>query len=378
MIPKRVREIELSGIRKMFEMADDDCLNLGLGQPDFQPPEDIIEAYKDAMTEGNNGYGSTFGLEPLKEEIADHLTKYKSGITKDNIIITVGATQAFKITTEVLVDDSREVLYPEPGFVLYEPQIKLARGEPVSYPVLQENEFVPDLDDLEERRTDDTSAIILNSPGNPTGGVFPEKDVKEIIEWAQDNDIIIISDEVYEMMIYKGEHNSFLNDDYDNVISINSFSKTFAMTGWRIGYLTTKEEWIDQIGKLHYYTIACPPNPTQHAVLYAMRNRMDFIEEMNETFKERRDIIVDRLNDIPGFDCLKPRGAFYVFPSFDFDITSKELAMKLLHNGVLATPGSAFGPTGEGHLRFSYANSTENIEAAMDIIEEVVADLEVE
>ncbi|MFW6195851.1 MAG: pyridoxal phosphate-dependent aminotransferase [Thermoplasmatota archaeon] len=378
MIPKRVQEIELSGIRKMFEMADDDALNLGLGQPDFQPPEDVIDAYKQAMMDGNNGYGSTYGLEPLRDEIADHLTRYKSGITKDNVIITVGATQAFKITMDVLVDDSREVLYPEPGFVLYEPQIKLARGEPIPYPVLQENEFVPDLEDLKERTTENTRAIILNSPGNPTGGVFPQEDVNRIIEWAQENDIIIISDEVYEMMIYEGEHASFLNDDYDNVISINSFSKTFAMTGWRIGYLTTKEEWIEQIGKLHYYTIACPPNPTQHAVLYAMRNRMDFIEEMNETFKERRDIIVDRLNDIPGFDCLKPRGAFYVFPSFDFDLTSKELAMKLLHNGVLTTPGSAFGPTGEGHLRFSYANSTENIESAMDIIEEVVADLEVE
>ena len=378
MIPKRVREIELSGIRKMFEMADDDALNLGLGQPDFQPPEDVIDAYKKAMTDGNNGYGSTYGLEPLREEIADHLTRYKKDISKENVLITVGATQAFRVTTEVIVDDSTEILYPEPGFVLYEPQIKLARGKPVQYPVLQKNKFVPDLEDLEERKTDKTRAIILNSPGNPTGGVFPEKDVKEIIEWAQDNDIVIISDEVYEMMIYEGKHNSFLSDDYDNVIGINSFSKTFAMTGWRIGYLTTREDWVEQIGKLHYYTIACPPNPTQHAVLYAIQNRMDFIEEMNETFKERRDIIVDRLNDIPGFDCLKPRGAFYVFPSFDFDLTSKELAMKLLHNGVLVTPGSAFGPTGEGHLRFSYANSTENIQAAMDIIEEVVAGLDVE
>ncbi len=378
MIPKRVREIELSGIRKMFEMADDDALNLGLGQPDFQPPEDVIDAYKKAMMDGNNGYGSTYGLEPLKEEIASHLTRYKQDISQENVIITVGATQAFKVTTEVIVDDAREVLYPEPGFVLYEPQIKLARGKPVSYPVLQENKFVPDLEDLEERRTENTKAIILNSPGNPTGGVFPQKDVDKIIDWAQENDITIISDEVYEMMVYEGEHSSFLNDDYENVIAINSFSKTFAMTGWRIGYLTTKEEWVNQIGKLHYYTIACPPNPTQHAVLYAMQNRMDFVEEMTETFRKRRDIIVDRLNDITGFDCLKPKGAFYVFPSFDFGLTSKELAMKLLKNGVLATPGSAFGPTGEGHLRFSYANSTENIQAAMDIIEEVTADLDVE
>ena len=374
MIPKRIRDIELSGIRKMFEMADENTINLGLGQPDFQPPEDVIEAYKTAMVEGNNGYGSTYGLSSLREEIAQHLTKYRSDITKENVLVTVGATQALKIALETTIHNGVEVLYPEPGFVLYEPQTKISGGKPVPYPVEQEHDFIPQIDELEERRTDKTKGIILNSPGNPTGGVFPKKDVKKIIEWAEENKLLIFSDEVYEMMIYEGEYESFLGD-YENVIAINSFSKTFAMTGWRIGYLATKKDWVEQIGKIHYYNVACPPTPTQHAVLYALKNRLDFVEEMNSRFKDRRDKIVERLNNIPGIDCLKPRGAFYVFPSFDYDISSKELAMKMLDKGLLATPGSAFGPTGEGHLRFSYANSTENINKGMDILEEVVKDI---
>ncbi|MFW6041040.1 MAG: pyridoxal phosphate-dependent aminotransferase [Thermoplasmatota archaeon] len=376
MIPKKIRDIEMSGIRKMFEMADKDSINLGLGQPDFQPPADVIDAYTQAMSDGHNGYGSTYGLYELREEVANHLSQYKPKLNVDNILITIGATQSFKISTETLIQEGVEVLYPEPGFVLYEPQIKLADGIPISYPVEQKNEFVPQVEYLEERRTNKTKVIIVNSPGNPTGGVFPKKNVKEIIGWAQENDIAIISDEVYEMMVYDEEHVSFLGD-YENVIAINSFSKTFAMTGWRIGFMAARKDWIKEFGKVHYYNIACPPNPPQHAILYAMRNRLDYVEDMVKTFKKRRDIIVDRLNKISGFNCLVPKGAFYVFPSFDFDITSYELVMKLLENGVIASPGSAFGPTGEGHIRFSYANLTENIKAAMDIIEEVVSDLDV-
>ena len=374
MITQKVREVELSGIRKMFEMADEDSINLGLGQPDFQPPEGAIEAYYQAMRDGKNGYGSTYGLEDLRERIAEEYSKYKSGLSKDNVMMHVGATQAFRVTTESVIEKGDEVLYPEPGFVLYDSQIKLAEGRPVSYPVEQKNDFVPQIDDLEERRTEDTKAIILNSPSNPTGGVFPEEDIKKIVEWARENGLLILSDEVYERMIYEGEHKSFLGD-YENVIMINSFSKVFAMTGWRVGYIVTKKDWIQEIGKLNYYNIACPPTATQHAVLHALENEMDFVRDMTKTFQERRDIIVDRLNSIPGFECLKPKGAFYVFPSFDFDLTAKEFAMEIMEEGLIVTPGTAFGPTGEGHLRFSYANSTENIKEAMDIVERVAEEL---
>ncbi|MEF8834916.1 MAG: pyridoxal phosphate-dependent aminotransferase [Candidatus Thermoplasmatota archaeon] len=375
MISQKVRDVELSGIRKMFEMADEDTINLGLGQPDFQPPEGAIDAYYKAMREGHNGYGSTYGLDELRKEIANDYSRYKSGLDKENVLMHVGATQAFKVTTESIIQNGDEVLYPEPGFVLYDSQIKLAGGKPISYPVEQKHGFVPQIDELEKRVTSNTKAIIVNSPSNPTGGVFPEDEVKKIIDWAKENDLLIISDEVYEKMIYEGEHVSFLGD-YENVIMINSFSKVFAMTGWRVGYTITQKDWVEELGKVNYYNIACPPIATQHAVLHALRNEMDFVNNMTNTFQERRDIIVNRLNDIPGFDCLKPKGAFYVFPSFDLDLTAKELAMELLDNGMIATHGTAFGPTGEGHLRFSYANSTENIKKAMDIVEETVADLE--
>ncbi len=375
MISKKIRDVELSGIRKMFEMADEESINLGLGQPDFQPPEGAIEAYYQAMRDGHNGYGSTYGLEDLRKEIARDYTRYKSGLSEENVLMHVGATQAFRVTTESVIEDGEEVLYPEPGFVLYDSQIKLADGKPVSYPVEQKNDFVPQIEDLEERITSKTKAIIVNSPSNPTGGVFPKREVERIVDWAKENDLVIISDEVYEKMVYEGEHISFLGD-YENVIMINSFSKVFAMTGWRVGYTITRKDWIEELGKVNYYNIACPPTATQHAVLHALRDEMDFVENMTGTFHERRDVIVERLNSIPGIECLKPKGAFYVFPSFDFDLSSKELAMELLNNGVIATPGTAFGPTGEGHLRFSYANSTENIEKGMDIVEETVADLD--
>jgi len=374
MISQKVRDVELSGIRKMFEMADEDTINLGLGQPDFQPPEGAIAAYYQAMRDGHNGYGSTYGLEELREAIANDYSRYKSGLDKENVLMHVGATQAFRITTESIIEEGEEVLYPEPGFVLYDSQIKLAGGKPVPYPVEQRYDFVPQIEDLEKRKTPKTKAIIVNSPSNPTGGVFPEEEVRKIVSWAEENDLLIISDEVYEKMIYKGEHVSFLGD-YENVIMINSFSKVFAMTGWRVGYTITRKDWVEELGKVNYYNIACPPTATQHAVLHALKNELDFVDNMTETFRERRDIIVDRLNDISGFECLKPKGAFYVFPSFDFDLTSKELAMELLDEGVIVTPGTAFGPTGEGHLRLSYANSTENIEKAMDIVEDVAENL---
>ncbi len=375
-INNQVRRMKLSGIRKMFKLADETTINLGLGQPDFQPPEDVIEVYWKAMLDGNNCYGSTYGFPALRDEIAHHQSKYRSDLIGENIMITVGATQALRIALESTVDKGNEVLYPEPGFVLYAPQIRLTGAKPVPYPVHQNNDFIPSLEKLEELRTSKTKAIIVNSPGNPTGGVFAEKAVKQITEWARENDMLIISDEVYEMMVYEGNHVSFLGD-YDNVISINSFSKTFAMTGWRIGFMVTQSDWIEQIGKLHYYTVACPPTPPQHAILYALKERLDFVENMTRTFKKRRDVIVSRLNDIPGIDCITPKGAFYAFPSIDLGMSSDKFALMLLEKGVLATPGNAFGPAGEGHIRFSYANSTENIHKAMDIIEEMVEGLDI-
>ncbi len=374
MISERVKKIELSGIRKYFEMASEDTINLGIGQPDFQPPEGAIEAYHEAMKKGHNGYGSTYGLLELREEIAREYSKYEDGLSKDNVLIHVGATQAFKIITESFIEEGDEVLYPEPGFVLYDSQVELAGGEPVPYPVEQRYDFIPQIEHLEERKSPNTKAIIVNSPSNPTGGVIPEKDIEKICDWAEENDVIVFSDEVYEKMVYGKRHDSFLGN-CDNVIMINSFSKTFAMTGWRVGFIIGSEEWIEELGKVNYYNVAAPPTPTQYAVLHALKHEEKFLNEMTATFRQRRDVIVERLNEIDGIECLKPEGAFYVFPSFDLDVSSEELVNKLLDEGVLATPGTAFGSTGEGHIRFSYANSTEQIEKAMAIVSDVVKEL---
>ncbi len=375
MFSERVNEIELSGIRKYFEMADESTINLGIGQPDFDPPKETIEAYYQAMRNGHNGYGSTYGIEKLRVEIADEYSKYEPRLTKENVLIHVGATQAFKIITESIVDDHVEILCPNPGFVLFEPQVKLAGGVPVTYPVKQENDFVPQVEDLEERRTSKTKAIIVNSPSNPCGGVFPKSAIEDIVEWARENDIVIISDEVYDHLTYGKEHESFLGK-YEKAIMVSSFSKRFAMTGWRVGFIITKNEWIEELGKVNYYNIANPAHPTQHAVLHALRYEDEFVKEMKETFRKRRDVIVERLNDIRGFECLEPKGAFYAFPSFDFDMTGEELTEKIMENGALVTPGTAFGSAGEGHIRLSYANSIDNIKRAMDIIEKTVEELD--
>ncbi|MFO8110091.1 MAG: aminotransferase class I/II-fold pyridoxal phosphate-dependent enzyme [Thermoplasmata archaeon] len=367
MITERIRQVKLHDIRKLFEMADDSTINLGQGQPDFQPPTDVIDEVHRAMRAGNNMYGSHFGLTELRKEIASVYSPLKTDITKDNVLITVGATQGLRITLESFVDIGDEVLYPDPGFVLFSPHIELARGRPVSYPIKKDSEFVPDIDDLELCRTDKTKALIVNSPSNPTGGVIPESRVKEIVEWAQEHDILIISDEVYDKFVYRGKHVSFLRD-YDNVVMVNSFSKSFAMTGWRLGFMITRDDWIQKLGSIHSYNIACPINPIQHAVLYALREKTDFVDEMISTFKERKKLMIDGLNDITGFDCITPKGAFYVFPSYDFDIPSRQLALKLLKEGVLTAPGRTFGAAGEDHLRLSYANSSENIERGLEII----------
>ncbi|MBS3816341.1 MAG: pyridoxal phosphate-dependent aminotransferase [Candidatus Thermoplasmatota archaeon] len=377
MFSERVSKVELSGIRKFFEMADENTINLGIGQPDFQPPRSAIEAYRDAMLNGHNGYGSTSGLVELREEIAKEYSKYRPGLTKDNVLIHTGATQGLKIITESLVDDHIEVLCPQPGFVLYEAQVRLAGGNTISYPLKKENDFIPTLEDLEERRTPNTKAMIVNSPSNPSGAVYPDDRIKEMVDWAKEHDIVVISDEVYEKLVYGEDHKSFLGKG-DNVVMVNSFSKRFAMTGWRIGFSIAREDWIKKLGKINYYNIACPPNPTQHAALHALRNESDFVEKMYDTFLKRRDIIVDRLNQIEGFDCMMPKGAFYVFPRYSFDMGAEELAKKILENGVLAVPGTAFGPAGKGHIRFSYANSKENINKALDIIEDAAADWKID
>lgn len=374
MFANRLDGIKPSGIRKMFEMAAKDSIQLGLGEPDFNPPEVAIEAVKRAMDAGENGYGSIYGLPELREAVAEYCQRYDDSITSENVVITVGGSEALKATAFTFYNPGDEVLYPDPGFVLYEPHAQLHGAKPVPYPLLKENHFRPRQEDLEKLITPRTKALIVNSPSNPCGSVFSEEDVKMIVDMATDNNLVLISDEVYDRIVYDDVHRSFLGR-YENTVFINSFSKTLAMTGWRIGYFVARKEMVRKIGLSHYYTVACPATPLQHGVLAALRDGPGFTDRMVAEFRKRREIIVSEVNKIDGLHCLMPEGAFYVLPTFDFDIDDVELVTRMVKAGVICTPGSAFGENGAGHIRFSYANSEENIRKGLGIVRDVLGQL---
>lgn len=371
----RTKRLEISGIRKMFELAGPDSINLGLGELDFQPADVAIEALSKAVLDGHNGYGPTRGIPELREALAQRLTRYRSDVEAENVLITAGGTQGLLVTAMTIFDHGDEVLTPDPGFVIYQPHVIMCGATPLRYSLKFENNFQPNPDEILELVTPRTKAIIVNSPNNPTSGILEKDTIKALRDIAADHDLVIISDEVYDEIIFDGEHNSMLNPDYDNVVYINSFSKTYAMTGWRTGYLASSKYMVNQLAKLQYYNIACPPTPIQKAVYAAVMHAQEQVQERAERLKGRRDIIVKLCNDIEGFECLKPKGAFYAFPTFDHDISSEDFAMKLLKAGVICAPGSAFGKGGEGHLRFSFANSTENIEKGMEIVERAAAEI---
>jgi aspartate aminotransferase len=373
MFAKRARGLEMSGIRRMFEMAGSEAINLGLGEPDFQPPAHILEAMKEALDRGHNKYGPTSGLGDLRRVLAE---RHSDGadVQDENVIVTTGATEALCLTMQTFIEPGDEVLVPDPGFVLFAPHVHLAGGVPVFYPLLEEGGFLPRLEDLESLVTPRTRALVVNTPSNPTGSVMGEREVESIVEFVENRGLLLISDEVYDSIVYEKGHRTFLGRT-ENLVYVNSFSKVFAMTGWRLGYLIAPAEYVRTMAKVHYFMVACPPTPAQHAVLAGLKTADDFVKQMVTEFRRRRDRIVKRLNEIPGFRCLLPEGAFYAFPSYTHAVTSVDLALRLLKAGVICSPGSAFGKRGEGHLRFSYANSLEMIGRAMDIVASVSEEL---
>ena len=360
----------MSGIRKIFDMAQGEVINLGLGEPDFHPPPEAKEAIYEAVKKGYNKYGPSRGFPELREAIAEKYSKY-ADITAENVLITVGGTEAFLAVMLSLIDLGDEVLYPNPGFVLYRPHTIIAEGKPVDYPILQENEFVPTQEDLQKRITKRTKAIIVNYPNNPTGGVLREEDIKMIVEIAEENDLIIISDEVYFHLVYDSPPQTFLGK-YDKLIFINSFSKEFAMTGWRLGYIIAPKDIIEQVSKIHYYTVACPQSPIEYAALIALQKSGYYTEMMRERFKKRRDLMYQLLSKIDGVKPNLPKGAFYMFPKITLDADPMDIVKEMVKNGVLCTPGEAFGSAGKKHIRFSYAASEEDIKKAMEIFNAVL------
>ncbi|MEE8357993.1 MAG: aminotransferase class I/II-fold pyridoxal phosphate-dependent enzyme, partial [Candidatus Hydrothermarchaeales archaeon] len=298
----------------------------------------------------------------------------ENGIKTDEeeLIVTSGASEALALALLAVVNPGDEVLIPDPGFVSYAPLIRTASGVPVPFKVKVEDEFEYALDEIEARINDNTRAIIINSPGNPTGAVLSKDVIKGVAEICEKRELFVISDEVYEKIIYKGHHYS-IGKYTDWAITVNGFSKSYAMTGLRLGYVQSKLETIEEMLKVHQYLQASTNSLSQRAALAALKDDERFIEEMKRVFRERRGLIVDLLNDIPGVRCLKPKGAFYVFPDFSEHGDCRALCMRFLKEArVVTTPGTAFGENGEGYIRFSYASSTSSIGEGVGRIRDVL------
>lgn len=363
---RRTDRINISGIRRVFEAASEDAINLGLGEPDFDTPDYIKDAATEAIQEGRaSSYTTNRGIKELREAIADYVDYEAS---PKEILITAGGSEALHLAVQSHVNPGEEVIIPDPGFVSYDALTKVADAEPV--PVALDDELHMRPERVKEAITDDTSAIILNSPANPTGAVQTKDEMKSLAEIADDYDVPLISDEVYDHLIYEGEHHSARSFG-DNVIVVNSASKAFAMTGWRLGYAVADEETCNSMIKVHQYIQACATSASQHAALEAFSSPKtpDTVEEMRRAFEERRDLVLEKFDEM-GLDYTTPRGAFYAYPE-----VPEGFVDACIERDVIVVPGDAFGENGEGHARLSYATSKENLEEALERIEEVVENL---
>ncbi len=362
---------------KAMEAKGRDIVHLEIGEPDFDTPVNIREAAKKAIDDGFTHYGPSAGMLDVREAFAEFLTKDRGiEVKPENIVVTPGAKPILFFSILALVDKGDEVVYPNPGFPIYESVINFVGAKPVPIPLREEKAFSFDLDEMREIVTDKTKLIIINSPQNPTGGVLTLEDMKGIAELAEKHDAWILSDEVYSKMVYDGKHVSIYDcpEVRDRVILLEGHSKTYAMTGWRLGYAAMPVELAGQISKLQTNSNSCTAAFTQVAGVEALTGPQDESLAMMAEFKARRDLIVDGLNEIPGFSCLKPKGAFYVFPNITgTGRKSKEIEEFLLEEaGVAGLSGTSFGEYGEGYLRFSYANSQENLRKALEMIKKVI------
>ena len=371
-ISRRISEVPMSGIRKMFDLAGPDSINLGLGEPDLAPPSEAIEGMNRAASAGLNKYGPTAGIPELRDAVAKRYSMY-GDLKGSNIMITPSGSSALLEITQSMVDPGDDVLIPSPGFVIYGPHAQLAGGSYTEYR-LTEGDFQPDIDDIQSKIKPNTKMIVVTTPSNPTGGVLDEQTYKALCDIAADKDITILSDEVYDSFVYEGKHISFMNQ-LDKAVVVNGFSKMMAVTGWRMGFICANEEVMESLIKMQYHVCASPNMPAQYGILEALPNIEPYLENARSVFKARRDLISKRINEIPGMSIVPPKGAFYAFPSYDLDMPSAELANELARNGLICTPGSAFGKYGENHLRFSYAADEKKIEEGMNILEKVIGRL---
>ncbi|AKN29611.1 aminotransferase [Clostridium carboxidivorans P7] len=368
-----------SGIRKMFDLAQkyDDVIKLTVGEPNFDTPVNVKEAAKKAIDEGYTHYAPNAGLPELREAIAKEYTKYSKDYTLDNVMITVGGMEAITMCLIATVNPGDEVIIPDPGFSNYVGQVMLAGAVPVGVPVFEENEFNIKSEDIEKAITPKTKAILLNSPSNPLGSVICKEEILKIAEIVKKHNLIVYSDEVYDKLIFDGiEYFSIAQvpEVKDQVLVINSFSKAYAMTGWRIGYIVGNKDIISNMPKLQEGLVSCVSTFTQRAALEAYTGNQEAVKQMHADYLRRRDILIDGLNNIPGITCKKSPGSFYAFANIKaLGISSEQFAIDLVKNArVVVVPGSAFGSMGEGYFRTVFANSDENLIEAVRRIDEYV------
>lgn len=378
-LSKKVVEIAPSGIRKFFDLVSEmkDAISLGVGEPDFDTPWHIREEGIYSLEKGKTFYTSNAGLKELKEEIAEYLNRrcHVKYSDKDEIMVTVGGSEAIDIALRAMLDEGDEVLLPMPSYVSYLPCITLADGVPVVINLKEENQFKLTKEELLEHITDKTKVLILPFPNNPTGAIMTKEDLQPIVDVVIEKDLYVISDEIYAELTYGGEHITIASFPgmKERTVLINGFSKAYAMTGWRLGYAAAPKLILEQMLKIHQFAIMCAPTASQYAAVEALRNGDDDVAHMREAYDQRRRFLVHELRRI-GFDVFEPFGAFYVFPSIQkFGMTSDEFATRLLEEEKVAVvPGTAFGACGEGFLRISYAYSIDNLKLALERIERFV------
>jgi aspartate/methionine/tyrosine aminotransferase len=356
---------------KALEAQGRDIIHLEIGEPDFDTPANIIEAGCDALHRSFTHYGPSAGLMELREVIAQYVSETRRvNITPDEVVVVPGGKPIIFFSVLALAEEGDEIIYPNPGFPIYESMINYVGARAVPIRLREELDFRLDVDELASLINDRTKLIILNSPQNPTGGVLTKDDIAAIARAIGDRNIMVLSDEIYSRLIFEGEHHSIMSVDgmKERTILLDGFSKTYAMTGWRMGYGVMRADLAAHISRLMTNSNSCTASFTQIAGIEALRGSQDVVETMRAEFQKRRDVMVAGLNKIKGFSCRLPKGAFYVFPNITkTGWPSKKLADSLLDDaGVAALSGTAFGDFGEGYLRFSVANSIENIQKALN------------
>lgn len=380
---RTITEVKWSGIRRFFDIANtmDGVISLGVGEPDFPTPWKIRNCAINTLQKGKTRYSSNWGLAPLREEISRYLTrKYNISYSPENeILVTVGGSEAIDACIRVITDPGDEIIIPQPSYVCYEPITQVCGGVPVIINTKAENDFKVTAAELKEKITPKTKALILPYPCNPTGAIMEKKDLEELSEVLKGTNILVISDEIYSELTFGGASHvspASVESLKDRTVVINGFSKSFSMTGWRLGFVCGPEPIISQITKLHQFAIMCAPTTSQYAAIEALKSCDEEVQEMMEEYDIRRKIIVKGFNDL-GLTCREPKGAFYAFPSIkSTGMTSDDFCEKLLYSKKVAiVPGTAFGDSGEGFVRASYCYSTEHIKEALERIGEFLKEI---